>query len=169
MNQEPGNWREVALMPHAASLGLIKEFVELAGSGKGISFREVAAGRPGKLVQFTLERYKPGADTGSEMYQYNAEEAGIVLKGKLELTVESEVYVLGPGDAYYINRTIGRTASEMLGVQRSWRSRPTPRRRFRSRHCYNAFCCRSCWISSRAMPNSASTTSVCSPNTGGAR
>ena len=80
-----------------------RELVELSGYGTGISYREVAAGRPGRTLQFTVERYKPGAETGPELLQYDSEEAGVVLKGKLELTLDNEVYILGPGDAYYID------------------------------------------------------------------
>ena len=79
------------------------ELVEISGYGTGISYREVAAGRPGRALQFTVERYKPGAETGPELLQYDAEEVGVVLKGKLELTIDNEVHILAPGDAYYID------------------------------------------------------------------
>jgi len=98
-----------------------KELVEISSRGTGISYREVAAGRPGRALQFIVERYERGAETGPELLQYNAEEAGVVLKGKLELTVDSEIYVLGPGDAYYFDnnrphrfRNVG--SSELLAV-----------------------------------------------------
>jgi transcriptional regulator with XRE-family HTH domain len=98
-----------------------KELIEISSRGTGISYREVATGRQGRLLQFIVERYKPGAETGPELLQYNAEEAGVVLKGKLELTVESEVVVLGPGDTYYFDnnrphrfRNVGR--GELLAV-----------------------------------------------------
>jgi len=97
------------------------ELVEISSRGSGISYREVAAGRQGRLLQFIVERYEPGAETGPELLQYDAEEAGVVLKGKLELTVESEVFVLGPGDAYYFDnnrphrfRNVG--SGELLAV-----------------------------------------------------
>lgn len=97
------------------------ELVEISGPRTGISYREVAAGRPGRALQFIVERYEPGAETGPELLQYCAEEAGVVLKGRLELTVDSEVFVLGPGDAYYIDnnrphrfRNAGR--GELLAV-----------------------------------------------------
>ena len=80
-----------------------KELVEISGIGTGVSYREVAAGRPGRALQLTVERYKHGAHTGDELMRYEAEEAGVVLEGRLELTVDSEVYVLGPGDAYYFD------------------------------------------------------------------
>jgi transcriptional regulator with XRE-family HTH domain len=98
-----------------------RELVEIAGQGRGISYREVAAGRAGRALQLMVENYQPGADTGAELYTHLAEEAGVVLKGKLELTVESEIYVLGPGDAFYFDssrphrfRNLGST--EVLAV-----------------------------------------------------
>jgi transcriptional regulator with XRE-family HTH domain len=101
------------------------ELIEIAGHGnaKGISYRDVAAGRQGRSLQVLVERYKKGADTGAELYRHTAEEAGVVLQGKLELTVESEVYTLGPGDAYYFDssrphrfRNIGRGELRVISV-----------------------------------------------------
>jgi len=80
-----------------------EELKEIGIRGSGISYREVAAGRHGRALQLTVERYKRGAETGPEMLQYDAEEVGVVLKGKLELIVDSKVYELGMGDAYYFD------------------------------------------------------------------
>jgi transcriptional regulator with XRE-family HTH domain len=79
------------------------ELVEISGQAEGLSYREVAAGRPGRALQLLVERYEPSAGTGVEPLRHEAEEAGVVLKGKLELTVSGEVYMLGPGDAYYFD------------------------------------------------------------------
>jgi transcriptional regulator with XRE-family HTH domain len=79
------------------------ELVEIAGSGPGISYRDVAAGRAGRALQLLVERYRPGTDTGADLYAHRGEEAGVVIRGKLELTVESETFRLGPGDAYYFD------------------------------------------------------------------
>lgn len=99
-----------------------EELVEIAG-GKGISFREVAAGRPGRALQFLVERYEPGCDTGAESYHHEAEEAGVVLRGTLELTVDGQTYVLKAGDAYYFDsrrphrfRNLGKVAVEAVSV-----------------------------------------------------
>ncbi|MBO9453585.1 cupin domain-containing protein [Paracoccus sp. R12_1] len=46
------------------------------------------------------ESYDPGADTGETLYSHEAEEAGIVIEGRIEITVGDEVSELGPGDAY---------------------------------------------------------------------
>lgn len=99
------------------------ELAEISGQAKGISFREVAAGRPGRALQLLVERYEPGCDTGPECYQHEAEEAGVVLKGTLELTVDGQSYQLKPGDAYYFDsrrphrfRNLGKVAAEAISV-----------------------------------------------------
>jgi transcriptional regulator with XRE-family HTH domain len=97
------------------------ELVEISGQKKGISFRDVAAGRPGRHFQLLVERYEPGADTGT--YRHGEQEAGVVLKGTLELTVDGEVYVLKPGDAYFFEsrrphrfRNAGTVTVEAISV-----------------------------------------------------
>jgi mannose-6-phosphate isomerase-like protein (cupin superfamily) len=100
-----------------------KELTEISGQHSGISFREVAAGRRGRAIQLLVERYAPGADTGPKTYRHDAEEAGVILKGRLELTVDDEVYELGPGDAYYFDsrrphrfRNAGKEPLEAISV-----------------------------------------------------
>ena len=100
-----------------------KELAEISGSKRGLQFLEVAAGRPGRALQLILENYAPGGDTGPELYRHEAEEAGLVLKGKLELTVDGESWTLGPGDAYYFDsrrphrvRNVGRGPARAVSV-----------------------------------------------------
>lgn len=100
-----------------------RELAEIWGQKKGISFREVAAGRSGRALQLLVERYAPRADTGPDGYRHEAEEAGVVLKGTLELTVDGEAHVLRPGDAFYFDarrphrfRNVGRGAAEAISV-----------------------------------------------------
>jgi mannose-6-phosphate isomerase-like protein (cupin superfamily) len=52
------------------------------------------------------ERYAPGADTGADMLRHEGEEGGVVVRGRIELTVGGESRVLGPGDAYYFTSAI---------------------------------------------------------------
>lgn len=75
------------------------------GSG-AISFRLVGASRKDRKMSVMHEVYAPGADTGEEMLQHDGEEAGIVVRGSIELTVGAETRVLGPGDAYYFESRI---------------------------------------------------------------
>ncbi len=97
------------------------ELGEISGQEKGISFRDVAGGRAGRLFQLIVERYEPGADTGT--YRHGIQEAGIVLTGTLELTVDGTVYVLNPGDSYFFEsrrphrfRNLGKTTVEAISV-----------------------------------------------------
>lgn len=63
------------------------------------TFKEVGDARRHSL-QMLYERYEPGADTGEDLYAHEAEEAGIVVEGSIEVTVGDQATVLGPGDAY---------------------------------------------------------------------
>ncbi len=74
------------------------------GQGK-ISFRQVGRDLEGRSVQILHERYAPGADTGKLSLHHEGEEGGVVIRGQLELTVDGERHVLGPGDAYYFKST----------------------------------------------------------------
>lgn len=58
-------------------------------------------GKPGTHNLMMLQEiYEPGADTGQTLYSHESEEAGIVISGRIEITVGEEVATLGPGDAY---------------------------------------------------------------------
>ncbi|HBM14595.1 MAG TPA: XRE family transcriptional regulator, partial [Rhodospirillaceae bacterium] len=50
-------------------------------------------------LQMLYEHYPPGADTGPDLYSHEAEEAGIVIDGQIEITVGSETRLLNTGDA----------------------------------------------------------------------
>ena len=43
----------------------------------------------------------PGSDTGETMLSHDGEEGGVVIQGRVEVTVGDQVRVLGPGEAYY--------------------------------------------------------------------
>jgi transcriptional regulator with XRE-family HTH domain len=77
-----------------------EELVELADGGP-VSLRLVAAHRPGRRMAVLHETYEPGADTGAEMLQHVGEEGGVVVSGRVEVTIGGQSRVLGPGDAYY--------------------------------------------------------------------
>ena len=57
------------------------------------------------------------------MLKHDAEEGGVVTRGTIELTVGKEVFILGPGDAYYFDsriphrfRNIGEEEVEMIST-----------------------------------------------------
>ncbi len=71
-----------------------------------ISFLQVGTGSSGEQLQILRERYQPGADTGKAMLRHNSEEGGIVIKGRVEITVGKQKRILGPGDAYYFDSRV---------------------------------------------------------------
>lgn len=76
-----------------------EELIEL-GEGD-VSLRLVAASRPGRRMAILREVYEPGADTGAEMLSHAGEEGGVVVSGRIEVTVGSQTRQLGPGEAFY--------------------------------------------------------------------
>ena len=82
-----------------------KEELSEISSGP-ISYLQVGGDLQDSLLQILYERYQPGADTGQSMLSHNAEEGGIILSGRLELTVGEQVQILSAGDAYLFNSRI---------------------------------------------------------------
>ncbi len=77
---------------------------ELTEIGKGgLSLRQVGSNLHGRAMMILQETYDLGADTGRVMYGHEAEEGGIVITGRVEVTVGDQRKVLGPGDAYYFD------------------------------------------------------------------
>ena len=68
-----------------------------------ISFLQVGADFSESNLQIIYERYEPGADTGQSMLSHEAEEGGIILQGRLVVTVAERVRSLSAGDAYRFN------------------------------------------------------------------
>ncbi|MEF0942722.1 cupin domain-containing protein [Rhizobium sp. BR 362] len=97
---------------------------ELIEIGKGaISYRQVGENLFGRSLQILRECYQPGADTGKVPLVHDGEEGGIVLSGRLEVTVDDERRILGPGDAYYFEsrrphrfRCVGPVPCEVISA-----------------------------------------------------
>ena len=53
-----------------------------------------------------MSRYEPGASTGDDSYQHQGEEAGIVISGELELTLDGRKYLLQEGDSFSFESNI---------------------------------------------------------------
>jgi transcriptional regulator with XRE-family HTH domain len=97
------------------------DLVEIAG-GK-ISFRQVGYQLADRRIQILHERYQPGADTGKLALEHTGEEGGVVIRGRLEVTVSGKRHVLGPGDAYYFDssrphhfRNVGTECCEVVSA-----------------------------------------------------
>ena len=67
----------------------------------GVSYLQVGANLHNKSIQFLKECYQPGAGTGKHAITHEGEECGIVLNGRLDVTVADQTTVLTAGDAYY--------------------------------------------------------------------
>ncbi|MGO4138956.1 cupin domain-containing protein [Rhizobium brockwellii] len=97
---------------------------ELVEIGKGaISYRQVGENLFGRSLQILKECYQPGADTGKVPLVHEGEEGGIVLSGRLEVTVDDERRILGAGDAYYFEsrrphrfRCVGPVSCEVISA-----------------------------------------------------
>lgn len=75
------------------------ELTEIADGG--VSFQQVGANLRNKAVQLIKECYQPGAGTGRHAITHEGEECGIILRGRLRVTVGEQTAILRAGDAYY--------------------------------------------------------------------
>ena len=76
-----------------------EDLTEIADGG--VSFRQVGANLSNHAIQFIQECYQPGSGTGKHAITHEGEECGIILSGRLEVTVGENSAVLKKGDAYY--------------------------------------------------------------------
>lgn len=82
------------------------DFTELAPDGPGqVSLRQLGNARDHTL-QVLHETYPPGADTGPEFLSHEGEEAGIITRGQIELTVGEAVEMLSVGDGYLFDSRV---------------------------------------------------------------
>lgn len=99
------------------------EFVDVAPSAIGqVSLRQLGHAHQHAL-QVLHETYPAGADTGPELLSHAGEEAGIVVRGEIEVTVENDVAVLGAGDGYLFDsrlphrfRNLGKDICEIVSA-----------------------------------------------------
>ncbi len=97
---------------------------ELVEIGKGrISYLQVGESMTGRALQILKERYEPGADTGRVPLVHEGDEGGVIVSGRLEVTVDGERKILGPGDAYYFEsrrphrfRAVGPEPCELISA-----------------------------------------------------
>ncbi|MCK2182580.1 cupin domain-containing protein [Halomonas getboli] len=103
---------------------------ELADVGTGdVIYKLVGGNRATRALNFMVETYPSGADTGREMIAHQGEEAGVVLEGEIEITIGAETRVLGPGEAYYFDtnvphrfRNVGEVACRLVSCATPARS-----------------------------------------------
>ena len=88
----------------------------------GLSLRQLGNAMTHSL-QMLDETYPPGADSGPELLRHTGEEAGIVVTGQIEVTVDDQIRVLGPGDGYLFDsrlphrfRNVGDTVCKVISA-----------------------------------------------------
>ncbi len=75
----------------------------LDSSVNDIDWKLIGKAFPNRAMSFLVERLPPGSDTGEDMYVHEGEEAGYVVSGKFELTVNEDVFVVEAGQGYYFD------------------------------------------------------------------
>ncbi len=75
------------------------ELTEIADGD--VSFMQVGANLHNKAVQMIKECYQPGAGTGRHAITHDGEECGIILSGRLQVSVGEQTAILRAGEAYY--------------------------------------------------------------------
>lgn len=83
-----------------------EEFTEISPSRPGqVSLRQLGDAEHHSL-QVLHETYPAGADTGPEWLSHDGEEAGVVVRGSIEVTVDGNISVLNKGDGYLFDSTL---------------------------------------------------------------
>lgn len=79
---------------------------ELTEISRGdVSYRQLGRGQPTSL-QILYETYQPGADSGRVPLSHEGEEGGLIVSGRLEVTVGEQIRVLKAGDGYLFPSTL---------------------------------------------------------------
>ncbi len=96
----------------------------------GIEDYLLSANLDGQLA-LGMSRYEPGGTAGDDLYTHKGEEAGLVLEGEVELTLDEDVFRLKPGDSFsfpasipHTYRNPGRTTAVIV-----WANTPVTLRR----------------------------------------
>jgi transcriptional regulator with XRE-family HTH domain len=98
---------------------------ELTAWRSGISKQLLTADTPSRF-SFFLMTMEPGATSGMELYAHQGEEAGLVIQGRLRLTVDNRTWTLTRGDSFHFasdhphrfeNASRGTTVVAMLNLR----------------------------------------------------
>jgi len=90
--------------------------------GKGVSYERLVPFGAGNLLEGNVHVIEPGGEK-SDPITNQGESLGYVVEGQFELTVESTVYQLGPGDSFFYKnhlttsyRNTGATVTRVVWV-----------------------------------------------------
>jgi quercetin dioxygenase-like cupin family protein len=86
--------------------------------GTGVRF-ELASPEETQSIEAIIGVYAPGASLGEEPLTHEGEEWGMVLEGRLKVSVGDEVYFLEPGDSiWFLSTTPHRMENVADGITR---------------------------------------------------
>jgi transcriptional regulator with XRE-family HTH domain len=71
-----------------------------------VILRQLGANMSNRNLQVLHETYVGGGETGADLLTHDGEEAGIVVRGQIEITVGGQREVLSRGDGYYFSSRI---------------------------------------------------------------
>ena len=84
-----------------------KDFIDL--SEGQVSYRQIGGNIADRAIQLMKETYAPGGDTGRHALHHTGEECGLVLSGRIKITVAGKSRVLKAGEAYYFKSELPHT------------------------------------------------------------
>ena len=70
----------------------------------GVTFYSLTPALKKHRIEVLYNIYEPGGSTGP-LYSHQGEECGLVLKGRLEVVSENDIYLLDDGDTIYLDST----------------------------------------------------------------
>lgn len=96
------------------------DFTEIS---KGdVSYRQLGSSH-GSSLQILHETYQPGADSGRVPLSHEGEEGGLIIEGRLEVTVDGRTRILKTGEGYHFPshlphrfRNLGETPCVVISV-----------------------------------------------------
>lgn len=74
-------------------------------SVKNVQYKLVGKAFGKRDMAFMEEIYEPGADTGTDLLVHEGQEAGMIISGKLEITIDNKTHTLVAGEGYYFDCT----------------------------------------------------------------
>lgn len=69
-------------------------------NGRGVTLERVIAHAPENTLQCNIHILEPGGASDGQI-SHEGEEVGYVIEGRVELKLDDEVHLLGPGDAFH--------------------------------------------------------------------
>ncbi len=77
----------------------IKAANDLHGADdNNITYRVIGSSKA--PIEMIHEIYEPSSDDAQELYTHDGFEAGMVVEGQIEVTIEDKTYILGEGDGF---------------------------------------------------------------------